>query len=308
MRLYIIGNGFDIAHNLPTSYKHFKTYMETNHKRDYDRIGGMFSCNRPDQLWMDFENNLSKLNVVGLFKRNILDWKDYDLWDNKKYYGLQNAFDSLFKDINWHFSDWIHDTLQNLKSRGLYDLSSDDLFISFNYTETLEKIYQIPSERICHIHGNCVENPNKRPIFGHGISDTKTKEFVISKHVEMMADAISQCGLRNNLQDIVSAFEDEMIELLESLRKKTDEGFQECEWMLGEIERDRGAITDVYVLGHSLSNVDIPYFKKIHSLLLHQVNWYVDYHPMTEEKKNEKLCRFKEAMGFNAIPYETIRK
>ncbi|MHA8909948.1 AbiH family protein, partial [Klebsiella pneumoniae] len=26
MRLYIIGNGFDIRHGLPTRYKHFKSY------------------------------------------------------------------------------------------------------------------------------------------------------------------------------------------------------------------------------------------------------------------------------------------
>lgn len=27
MRLYIIGNGFDIRHGLPTGYKHFKSYV-----------------------------------------------------------------------------------------------------------------------------------------------------------------------------------------------------------------------------------------------------------------------------------------
>ncbi|MBL2254040.1 hypothetical protein ELI93_30085, partial [Klebsiella pneumoniae] len=27
MRLYIIGNGFDIRHGLPTRYKHFKSYV-----------------------------------------------------------------------------------------------------------------------------------------------------------------------------------------------------------------------------------------------------------------------------------------
>ena len=30
MRLYIIGNGFDIRHGLPTGYKHFKSYVAKN--------------------------------------------------------------------------------------------------------------------------------------------------------------------------------------------------------------------------------------------------------------------------------------
>ncbi|MEK4521164.1 AbiH family protein [Psychrobacillus sp. FSL W7-1493] len=29
MKLFIIGNGFDLAHKLPTSYKHFQSYLKT---------------------------------------------------------------------------------------------------------------------------------------------------------------------------------------------------------------------------------------------------------------------------------------
>ncbi|MCJ4641886.1 bacteriophage abortive infection AbiH family protein, partial [Klebsiella pneumoniae] len=38
MRLYIIGNGFDIRHGLPTRYKHFKSYVAKNDKELYDAI------------------------------------------------------------------------------------------------------------------------------------------------------------------------------------------------------------------------------------------------------------------------------
>ncbi|MCW4407577.1 bacteriophage abortive infection AbiH family protein, partial [Escherichia coli] len=36
MRLYIIGNGFDMRHGLPTGYKHFKSYVEKNDQDLYD--------------------------------------------------------------------------------------------------------------------------------------------------------------------------------------------------------------------------------------------------------------------------------
>lgn len=38
MRLYIIGNGFDMRHGLPTGYKHFKSYVEKNDQDLYDAI------------------------------------------------------------------------------------------------------------------------------------------------------------------------------------------------------------------------------------------------------------------------------
>ena len=40
MRLYIIGNGFDMRHGLPTGYKHFKSYVEKNNQDLYDAIEG----------------------------------------------------------------------------------------------------------------------------------------------------------------------------------------------------------------------------------------------------------------------------
>ncbi|MEX5528372.1 AbiH family protein [Pseudomonas syringae] len=36
--LYIIGNGFDLHHGLPTQYKHFKDYLRTEDPEVYDWV------------------------------------------------------------------------------------------------------------------------------------------------------------------------------------------------------------------------------------------------------------------------------
>ena len=45
---------------------------------------------------------------------------------------------------------------------------NDSVFFTFNYTKTLENLYNIPSSNIIHIHG-CVED-NEDFILGHGKS------------------------------------------------------------------------------------------------------------------------------------------
>ena len=42
MKLYYIGNGFDLAHNLPTRYLDFKEYFKTNYPEYYYRFIEMY--------------------------------------------------------------------------------------------------------------------------------------------------------------------------------------------------------------------------------------------------------------------------
>lgn len=83
-KLYIIGNGFDLAHGLGTEYKQFRTYLSENEEEflyDFERLYGYYPFdpdeyhiprNRQEevlkqhnemieaQLWKDFEDSLGK--------------------------------------------------------------------------------------------------------------------------------------------------------------------------------------------------------------------------------------------------------
>ena len=43
--------------------------------------------------------------------------------------------------------------------------------MTFNYTNLLERVYQISSDRICHIHGGLTPYCREKPILGHGNPD-----------------------------------------------------------------------------------------------------------------------------------------
>ena len=56
MKLYIIGNGFDIAHDIKCKYCHFGDFLADNYPDYYESIMGGY-C-RSNALWKDFENEL----------------------------------------------------------------------------------------------------------------------------------------------------------------------------------------------------------------------------------------------------------
>ena len=55
MNLIIIGNGFDLAHNLNTRYSDFMEYLWKNDKEFYDRLTKYIY---DEDLWNDFETAL----------------------------------------------------------------------------------------------------------------------------------------------------------------------------------------------------------------------------------------------------------
>ena len=81
--LYIIGNGFDIAHNLPTSYWHFREYLEDMHQDFLAEFEYLYNIGRidlsdprvsertvsrwkkaiSDTLWSDFEDKMGRPNI-----------------------------------------------------------------------------------------------------------------------------------------------------------------------------------------------------------------------------------------------------
>lgn len=54
------------------------------------------------------------------------------------------------------FAEWVESIdikVVSAKSRFSTLLKSDDIFLTFNYTETLEDLYEVNKESVCHIHG-----------------------------------------------------------------------------------------------------------------------------------------------------------
>lgn len=67
--LYIIGNGFDLMHRVPSSYYNFRDSLGKNNSLRYSLETALTA----EDIWADFENALGTLNLNLMGNRNIID-------------------------------------------------------------------------------------------------------------------------------------------------------------------------------------------------------------------------------------------
>ena len=303
MHLFIIGNGFDRFHDVPCSYCDFNQYLINKNHTEHDKIGFLFNLMDSNWLWSDFENHLGELNEKNFVNANI------GQWTHSKSSDIKNDYNELNNNLKGMFHAWVVDKLSNIKVERKLNLPIDSLFFNFNYTNYLESFYRIPRHQICYIHGDTANNNMYRPVVGHGKVDRDIdimsryfrfdiKEIVSgSKYIpDFFRDEGDYCNFLIN----------ESKNLVKCLRKDTDYYLKENNDFFELLKHSN--IDKIYVLGHSLAKVDMPYFHKIAKCVDHNVQWYVSYFGQTHwERVKDWIAqyhRFIIAMyRYKKLPY-----
>ena len=83
--------------------------------------------------------------------------------------------------------------------------------MSFNYTDTLEKKYNI--RRVCHIHGNL----KGKLILGHGEKYIHTKECNIKDYTDNYATFSELIEMQNNIDFIHNILKKDVYSLLKKI-------------------------------------------------------------------------------------------
>ena len=290
MKLYIIGNGFDIGHGLPTTYWDFRTYLNNLYplflegfEEHYYIYPNMAEEEKQELLWNEFETNLANINEDVIIENAL----NFDMGLESGDIGIEDTLYQYFSEeysyINLlakYLKQWIRTIkIRDIQKRTtLIKNESDSVFISFNYTAVLERIYKIDENRIIHIHGS-LRQKDGDPILGHGnkrrIEDIKDKK----NKAEVLFDekAISICKVVEDYYN--TTFKNVGIytnKLLELYGKTIDE---------------------ITVIGHSLSGVDMLYFKNIEMITRQKAIWKLYYHKDEEREKlykNLRNCNIKK--------------
>lgn len=159
----------------------------------------------------------------------------------KNLYGFEdeisNKKDELVGGITSAFNQWIRSIDVN-KATKLIELPKSFNFINFNYTTTLQDVYDIPEDNILHIHGKVRE----RIVFGHGRGISST-----TQSVRDMSEPWFEQSHRD-VSSVPGVFHKPVEDILQR-NKEIIEGY--------------GDLTNIIVIGHSVNDIDIPYFKCI---------------------------------------------
>lgn len=289
-RLYIIGNGFDLYHGLPSRYADFHRYVSAYAPDLLTQLDTYFDF-EVDQnyLWRNFEQDLCKFDHEGFMEAyNHIDVSS-ESFKLSELYGLEDEVteeaDNLVTDIRGKFTEWVETFDFAELDRSLYKplkLNQSAAYINFNYTDTLEELYSIPKGRILYIHNNA--NAYDELIFGHS---------EVSDHADMPTFDENGEPTRTMFTDSQNASRSPFY----AFQKDTKAVLKQQRLWLADLKD----LDEVIILGHSLGKVDWPYFKLIHKRSP-DANWQVSHHGDQERIDLQQRIR---SIG-RLIKYEMI--
>ena len=267
-QLFIIGNGFDKAHGLPTSYEDFYQYLA---RADADsdesallytlreHIGDPFDDN-DTFLWSDFEGLLGEAD----FQQDISSSDEYaydqsrdDVDKDLDYYSYQNiaplqALNYSGDTLQEIFDRWISSVnihqAKPISSFSEYVNQGYSRFFTFNYTETLEELYGC--DDVEHIHGTAGDGT---VLVGHG-ADLKPED---EKH------DMSECPFAStgSMDDV-----ERYLDLLNVPNKLYNAWRKDVIENIAKHERYFESLNDInviYSFGFSYNQIDSPYIGEI---------------------------------------------
>lgn len=254
-KLFVIGNGFDLAHNLPTKFD--PDFKRIAIKHDKNHFWDLYQSRKGD-IWSDFENLLGcpDFNFLEeIFNGYAPDYLS-DRESDRDAIIYQVEFNGNIQDALYEFANNAEKSLESLKRKTFFEqlLQPDGYYITFNYTHTLEDVYDILNEQILHIHGEVGENnlelgypegsftPEKYSYDVRQKGKGPYTEFEIEDYIEGIEDYYIRTAYEQLFNKCKSFYKEIRIDLLKAFLD-----INQCE------------VEEIIVYGHSCA-IDFEYF------------------------------------------------
>lgn len=278
MDLNIIGNGFDLGHGLPTMYWDFRKYLENMYpeflkafEEHYYIYPGMITEEKKKLLWNELETNLANIDEDIIIENAVsidMDLESGDVGiEDTLYYYFRDEY-SYIQQLAKYLKQWVRTIrIRDVERKTSHvDNNKEALYITFNYTATLENVYKISTEKIIHIHGSLREKDGD-PILGHGNM----------ARIE---------NIKKNKDEAERLFDEKW----SSICKVVEEYYQQTYKDVGRhtfklLDLTKIDMKNIYVIGHSIAGVDQLYFKNIDVFTKKKAKWSVYYYMDDEKQK-----------------------
>lgn len=285
--LYVIGNGFDKAHEIHTDYWDFRIFLEENYPeflQEFERMYNIMPLDDSEpyytvaaqkrweksvnqEFWSIFEGKIGYPDIAGMEGFSSCVLNDLDLESGNV--GIQDTMDQYWKreygfihQLQAYLKEWISTVdLSNAKPRKSELIENNsDYFLNFNYTETLEKIYHI--EGVVHIHGGIGIASDVDPIIGHCNKEEIEQRRILAQKADEAFDE-GEASIQNAIVNYLCA-----------TFKDTDFIIKQHEFFFKEL----CAVDHVVLIGWSVGDVDILYLRKIRDTVKKGSQWTICYY------------------------------
>lgn len=278
MKLFIIGNGFDRGHDLKTSYWDFRNYLN-NLYPDFLRAfeSHYYICPSDNDevlkkfLWNELETNLANIDedviVEDACQMDMgLDSGDVGIEETLYEYFTQEY--KYIEKLAQYLKQWVRTIrIRDTKPRtSLISKNEDAIYITFNYTAVLENVYGISEGKIMHIHGS-LRGHEYEPVLGHG-------------NIERIRN------INDRLDEAEKVADEKEISICKVVRDYYEKTYKNVSRYMHRLFglSDKN-IDEIYVIGHSVAGVDLPYFRTISHYAKNHAKWIVYYFYDEEKEK-----------------------
>jgi hypothetical protein len=295
--LFIIGNGFDMMHGANSSYYSFRDSLGKHNSLRED----LETFTTVNDIWADFENALAHINMQFFSSRlnidtclDIMGAYDADAGAAEFFMATEFATQTvsdIVEDLPRYFYNWVSKlsiATDDRPLQSMFQKIGDSKVLNFNYTEFVEDLYHVSESSICYIHGcRRKRKGQSRPqlILGHAVG---------ASDVEFEKRDRTQVDMRSPVRrEMIYAAQEIAIQQLDycdkALTKDCSAMIQEHDGFFDDIKE----ISRIITIGHSLSEVDWPYFAEIisRSENINTVEWYFGCHGLHDLENLEKLIQ-----------------
>lgn len=307
--LYVIGNGFDLHHGVKSSYHCYMEWLKENHKDDYQKIIDFYGNKAKEyEWWNEFETNLGYFDI----REKVENWAFLNQPNDKqledmKIDVMRGAWDaqaeiggimSILKDS---FHEWIDSLKPALSANKIVIDSQNAYFINFNYSLTLENVYNVPSAQILHIHG-CLNDDEY--IIGHGRTYEEVKEDAepYIPPFDSNKDDPSECGLDAIDDEITEHTKTEAVNKTMEAAKQIDKIIEKNRSIFDQLSE----VNKVCIYGLSFSSVDEPYLNHIISSVAPKAEFEASYYSLSDKESIEKFAK-KHNLSIKPVRLEDLQ-
>ena len=180
-------------------------------------------------------------------------------------FGSPDLIDTLISEIVSNgFAEWAKSI--EISRHKAISLNPNSIFLTFNYTDTLEELYSVPEDHVLHIHG--------RASIGGPIIVGHQQLLEPLDHLKRANDFRDNNNIINNIYDYNSLYKP-----VEKIIEKNSPFF-----------RTLNLIENVVVIGHSCGCIDEPYFLRIQESIGNDAVWAFSYHNDEDLQRISTLC------------------
>lgn len=261
--LFIIGNGFDIAHDIKSCYKDYHDWLLQHDYHEFVAyMESMFPTIKDGEqlLWKDFEEAIGRYDSKQIHER-YFQGVDSCQYAKETQLRVTERIKPFVDMIPQRLIEWARDI--SFPCSPQYEgLTHDSKYLTFNYTKVLENVYGINPCNICHIHG-CIDDD--KIIVGHNHKRNPQDEDDNQFNIEMS---------RRNIVELMNKNEKPVMDIIQN-----NAAFFNS---LYDIQR-------IIVIGHSMAEVDMPYFEEITKHINRDCIWHFYWHATDEQDRFYQL-------------------